>query len=571
MTVRLLIVLAYLFLMVAIGIVVRRRSSASTVEFLLAGRGLGKVLLFITMAATNFSAYTIFGLSGAGYRIGYAYYPIMSFGTGFMALAMYVVGRRILVLAKERGYVTPTDFVADRYGSRALSILFSAVLIVFTLPYLAIQAVSSGKSLEALVGIPYAGGALLVTGCIVAYVMLGGMRSVAWTDVVQALMIVGFTATAFLLIARGSGGFLTVSRELADRLPGLYSRPGLDGSMSPGIWFGFLFLWFFADPMFPQLFQKLIAARDERSLKLTVVLYPLITTVLFFLTVSIGVMGRHSFPGLSASQSESVFPLLLARYASPALGTLLLTGGLAALMSTMDSQLLTLSSLVTHDFLPTMRRGVRAQRVAIAALGLFGFLIALRPPVTILDFMNRSSFTGLAVLAPSIIGGLYWRRASAYGAAASVLVGEALVFLFYFDVVRVPGVQPVVPAVTAAALVFVLVSVAAPWRKDNPGIAAPVGRSAWVLSIPFAIVFLLANDFWAWGRTPVLVLGLPVWVWYSIGLCALLSVGYLLLLGRSGITTPKTTAGEAAPRRPDTGDSGRSPLNRASSSRRRGR
>jgi SSS family solute:Na+ symporter len=93
MTVRLLIVLAYLVLMVAIGIVVRRRSSANTVEFLLAGRGLGRVLLFITMAATNFSAYTIFGLSGAGYRIGYAYFPIMSFGTGFMALAMYIVGR----------------------------------------------------------------------------------------------------------------------------------------------------------------------------------------------------------------------------------------------------------------------------------------------------------------------------------------------------------------------------------------------------------------------------------------------------------------------------------------------
>jgi SSS family solute:Na+ symporter len=532
MAVRVCIVLVYLVLMVVIGIAVRQRSSASTVEFLLAGRGLGRLLLFITMAATNFSAYTIFGLSGAGYRIGYAYYPVMSFGTGFMALAMYVVGRRILVLAKERGYVTPTDFVADRYGSRAFTVLFSVVLVAFTLPYIAIQAVSSGKSLEALVGIPYAGGALLVTGCIVAYVVLGGMRSVAWTDVVQSLMMIGFTLAAFLLIARASGGFQRVSRELADAFPGLYSRPGLDGSMSPGIWFGFLFLWFFADPMFPQLFQKLIAARDARSLKATVVLYPIVTAGLFFLTVSIGIMGRHSFPGLPASQSESIFPMLLMRFASPAVGTLLLTGGLAALMSTMDSQLLTLGSLVTHDFLPAMRRGVGVQRVTIAALGLLGFLIALRPPVTILDFMNRSSFTGLAVLAPSVLGGLYWRRASAYGAAASVLVGEALVFLFYFDVLSVPGLQPVVPAVAAAAAVFVLVSLAAPSRRGNPDIAAPIGRRAWLLALPFALLFLLANDFWAWGRTPVLVLGLPIWVWYSIGLCALLSLAYALVLGR---------------------------------------
>jgi SSS family solute:Na+ symporter len=530
MTARLSIVLAYLVAMLVIGVLVRRKSSASKVEFLLAGRGLGRLLLFITMAATNFSAYTIFGLSGAGYRIGYAYYPIMSFGTGFMALAMFVVGRRILVLSKERGYITPSDFVADRYGSQAFKRLFSAVLIVFTLPYIAIQAVSSGRSLESLVGIPYAVGALLVTGCIVLYVVLGGMRSVAWTDVVQAAMMVGFTFAAFIIIARASGGFVQVNRELSTAFPGLYSRPGLDGSMSPGIWFGFLFLWFFADPMFPQLFQKLIAAKDGRSLKATVALYPLITTLLFFLTVSIGVMGRHAFPDLSPAQSESIFPMLLARYAGPALGTLLLTGGLAALMSTMDSQLLTLSSLVTLDFMRIRRREVLAQRVAVAALGVLGYLIALRPPATILDFMNRSSFTGLAVLAPTVLGGLYWRRANVYGATASIISGEALVFLFYFNVLRLPGIQPVVPAVVASSAVFVAVSLLFPSGAGDPGIVQPIGRRTALLALPFAALFLLANDFWAWGRTPVLLLGLPLWVWYSIALGLALCLAFFLLL-----------------------------------------
>jgi len=530
MIARLSIIAVYLAAMLVIGIFFRKPASASKVEFLLAGRGLGRLLLFITMAATNFSAYTIFGLSGAGYRIGYAYYPIMSFGTGFMALALFVVGRRIVVLSKERGYVTPSDFVADRYGSTAFKRFFSAVLIVFTLPYIAIQAVSSGRSLESLVGIPYATGALLVTGCIVVYVVLGGMRSVAWTDVVQAVMMIGFTFIAFVIIARGSGGFVQVNTELAGTLPGLYSRPGLDGSMSPGVWFGFLFLWFFADPMFPQLFQKLIAAKDGRSLKTTVVLYPLITTILFFLTVSIGVMGRHTFPALSASESESIFPMLLARYASPVIGTLLLTGGLAALMSTMDSQLLTLGSLVTLDFLRLRRREVLAQRIAVVALGALGYLIALRPPETILDFMNKSSFTGLAVLAPAVIGGLYWRRASVRGATASIVAGEALVLLFYFKVLHLPGIQPVVPVVAAAGAVFVVGSLLFPGRGGNPEVVQPVGKKAMLLALPFIALFLLANDFWAWGRTPVLLLGLPLWVWYAISLGLLLSLAYALVL-----------------------------------------
>ena len=350
MTPQLAVVLVYLLAMLAIGLFFRRRSSAGTVEFFLAGRGLGRMVLFFTMAATNFSAFTIFGLSGAGYRIGYAFYPVMGFGTGFMALGLWVIGSRMQALARGRGYVTPSDFILDRYGSPALKGLFSLVMILFTLPYVAIQAIAAGRSLETLAGLPYWAGALLVMGFTALYVMLGGMRSVAWTDVVQALMILGLTLAGFLLIAvrvRGLGGS---AAQLAARYPALFSRPGLDGSMVPGVWLGYLLLWLFADPMFPQLFQRLLAARDRRALKTTVVLYPLITTFLFFLTVSIGVLGRAVFPDLSPARSESVYPLLLARFASPFVSTLLLTGGLAALMSTLDSQLLTMASMIGLDF-----------------------------------------------------------------------------------------------------------------------------------------------------------------------------------------------------------------------------
>jgi solute:Na+ symporter, SSS family len=282
--------------------------------------------------------------------------------------------------------------------------------------------------------------------------------------------------------------------------------------------------------MFPQLFQKLIAARDQRALKTTVVLYPLITTALFFLTVSIGVMGRHAFPSLTPAQSESVYPMLLARYASPALATLLLTGGLAALMSTMDSQLLTLGSLVTVDFFPRPARSVTVQRLAVVAVGALGMLLALWPPQSILDFMNRSSFTGLAVLAPTVIGGLYWRRASWQGAVASIAVGEALVALSYFGVIRLRGIQPVVPAVAAAGVAFVVVSTLLPPTAGSPPIPGNPPRRSLAVAIPFVLLFILANDFWAWGRAPVVLLGIPLWTWYSIVLGVALAAAYAVFL-----------------------------------------
>ena len=532
MNAQLAIVLVYLLAMLAIGLLFRRRSSASTVEFFLAGRGIGRLTLFFTMAATNFSAFTIFGLSGAGYRIGYAFYPIMGFGTGFMALGIWIIGSRIRELAPGRGYITPSDFILDRYGSPALKGLFSLVMILFTLPYVAIQAIAAGRTLETLAGLPYWAGALLVLGFTALYVLLGGLRSVAWTDVVQALMILGLTLAGFLLILIRVRGLESFPGDLAARHPELFSRPGLDGSMVPGVWLGYLLLWLFADPMFPQLFQRFLAARDTRSLKTTVVLYPLITTFLFFLTISIGVLGRAVFPDLSPARSESVYPLLLARFASPFLSTLLLTGGLAALMSTLDSQLLTMASMIGLDFAKRRTAPVWLHRLIVLAIAAAGYLLALRPPQTILDFVNRTSFTGLAVLAPVVLAGLYWRRANRYGALAGILAGEAVTVLSFFRVVRVPGVLPVIPALAVGSAAFVAVSLLTRCPGQSIELARKPSGSLLLPALVFGGFFVLANDFWAWNRRPVFVAGLPLWVWYYVVLGVLLAGAYALLLGR---------------------------------------
>ncbi len=551
MSVSLGIVLAYLLITLAVGLLFRRAVARDRVQFYLAGRTIPGLLMFFTMAATNFSAFTIFGLSGAGYRTGYAFYPIMAFGTGFMALFFWIIGRPIHRLSRQRGYITPSDFIGDRYRSAWLKRLFSLVLILLTLPYIAIQTIAAGRSLSSLIGLPYFTGALLITGFVILYVALGGMHSVVWTDLIQALMMIFFTLAAFWIIAARSGGFVAVHERIQADFPQLLSRPGLDGSMVPGVWLGYLVLWLAADPMFPQLFQRFSAARDERALRTTMVLYPLITTGLFFLTVSIGVMGRAAFPGLSAGESENVFPLLLKRYTGAALGTLLYTGGLAALMSTLDSQLLTVTSLVTVDFLGIQRRKTLLERAATVGIGVLGLLIALRPPQTILAFVSKTSFNGFAVLAPAVLGGLYWKRANRYGAAASILVGELLVAASALGLFPVKGTLPVVPILAASTLVFVLAS-RMTGRKSAPGesteLVFPVTRRGLALGLPFLALFLLANDFWAWGRSPRLLAGLPLWVWYFIALGILLAAAYHFLLpGRARRGSPESPPPQAPP------------------------
>lgn len=523
---RFIILFVYLFLTLVIGLIFRKKAKKNKIEFFLAGRNLSKLLLFFTMAATNFSAFTIFGFSGAGYRIGYSFYPVMGFGTGIMAISFYIIGSKILILSKERNYITPSDFVFDRYNSLFLKKLFSTIMIIFTLPYIAIQAIASGKSLNSLIGMPYLSGALLITTFIVTYVALGGLRSIVWTDLIQGIMMIGFTLTAFILISGRSGGFINIHKEIANNFPPLLSRPGNNNAMGYGIWFGYMLLWFFADPMFPQLFQRFMAAKDEESLKSTIVFYPIITTFLFFLTVSIGVMGRFTFPDLASGESDTIFPLLLGRYTSTFLGTLLLTGSIAALMSTMDSQLLTLTSMITTDFFKIKKKEILKEKLTIIGLGIVSILISINPPQTILDFIEKTTFNGLSVLAPAIIGGLYWKKANKNGAVLSILLGEGMVLAYYFNFIKTPEIHPVIPILIVTGSVFILVSLFTSSVNENTGIVFEIkGKSLKWIPV-FLLLFILGNDFWAWGRKPIILAGLPVWVWYFFGLGILLSITY---------------------------------------------
>jgi len=516
----------YLLLTLTIGITFRKKSSQSTTEFFLAGRNIQKLLLFFTMAATNFSAFTVFGFSGAGYRIGYSFYPVMGFGTGFMALSFHVIGKKIFLLAKERNYITPSDYIYDRYSSPLLKKLFSFIMVVFTLPYISIQAMASGQSLNSLLGIPYFAGAALVTLFVIGYVSLGGMRSIVWTDLLQSIMILGLMLTAFILIANRGGGFINIHSKVLNTTPQHFSRPGTGGAMLPGIWLGYMAMWFFADPMFPHLFQRFLAAKDKKSIEYTTVLYPLITTFLFFLTVSIGVMGRGIIPDLKPQESDRILPLLLGKFTSPTISMIILMGGLAALMSTMDSQLLTLTSMISLDFSKSKRISVLGEKLIGIFLGLVGLAIAAKPPQTILSFINKTTFYGLSVLAIPVIGGLYWKRATKYGAFFSIICGELTVIGFYTGFLKTKSILPIIPILLVTGAVFIIISLLTGVADENTDIIFPVKTGGYIWAGFFILIFILANDFWRWYKPPKIILGLPGWVWYFFALGIILTILY---------------------------------------------
>ena len=576
MAVRIAVVVGYFAVLLGIGFWAMRRARGTSEDYFLASRTTTPLVLFLTMAATNFSAFTVFGFAGAGWESGYGYYPIMGFGTGFMALTFVLIGRPAWRLGKEHGLVTPPELVYRLTGSPVLRLLFFLVMTVFTVPYLAMQPMAAGYALESLLGIPYFAGAALITAVMLLYTFRSGFRGVTRTDVFQGGMMIVLLVVAVAVIAGRFGGLPAANRSVMTDFPELFARPGLGGIYTPGIWFGYMLLWFLCDPMFPQLFQRFYAAKSPRGLSTTMSLYPLLTGFLFLLPVTIGVLGRLSFPTLpEGAAADQILPLMLAKHAPPVIEALVLTAALAALMSTLDSQLLTLSSMFARDVVgpfrqylarregsvaafsqaddvrePIRDRFVRRRgggtgsssgelpqwvgKAFVVALALVGLAIAYRPPATF-RIIATQTFTGLAVLFPTVVGALYWKRMQAGAAIASIVVGEGLVAAYYLKLLPDFGTLPVVPILVVTTLVLVAGSLILrtepryepTWEPRTLSRRATVG---WAIAC--AALFTAGIDVWNWGDGRVSLLGFPWWVWMFAGLCVLTSAMFWIL-GRS--------------------------------------
>ena len=465
----LIIIALYLLLTLAIGYYSYLRSQDNPNDYFLAGRGIGSFVLFFTLIATNFSAFFFLGFSGAGYRIGYSYYAMMSFGTALVALAFYFIGNKVYLLGKAKGYITPPEMIGDHFQSRPLKVIYLVVMVIFTIPYLALQPIGAGILLSELTNgwISYFQGAVLLSIIIVLYVFVGGMRSVALTDVAQGLIMFVLMFLAVYLVGNALGGVSRANARVYEQLPALFSRQGADGYFTPQKWFSFMVLWILAVPMFPQMFMRFFIPKNSGALRTAALLYPVVTALLFICPVMIGVLGHLAFPDLAGQEADKILPLMLGQFVPEWLAALIMVGALAAFMSTMDSQLLALSSMLTRDLYReffdrgvSFTRQVQIGKLLIVLLAVFGLIIAYRPPSTIFDLATEA-FTGLALLFPTTIAALYWRRATASGCMASILVSQLALIVTHYGWLSnawMLGFLPVVPLVVLATVVLIGVS-----------------------------------------------------------------------------------------------------------------
>ena len=414
-----IILASYLCISIAIGFYGRSKEDTAE-DYFVASRKINPWVLFCTLAATNFSAFFFLGFAGASYRAGWGFYGIMAMGTSLVGLSILLLGIPIYKLGKEKGYMTPPALIAGETKSKYLGWIYGSVLVIFTLPYLATQPMGAGILLETLSDgqIPYFTGAFFLTCVMIVYLTLGGMRSSAMTDVFQGILMFAIL-TIFVIgffLNEDIGGFSEAGQSLWDNKPEKFVR---EGNFTWQIIFSYSILWPITVPMFPQLFSRFYIAENDKAIRTAAWLYPTVVPILFLFPVIIGVFGNivDFERNLTRTESDNILPLILTEYAPLWAGAIVCVGAIAAFMSTADSQILAMSSIITKDGLPEIteikeENEKQIGRILIIVLAIIGLILAYDPPDTIFNIVSQA-FTGLAVLFPTTVAVLYWKRVRA--------------------------------------------------------------------------------------------------------------------------------------------------------------
>ena len=291
----------YLLLLLVLGIVGWKKSTSGEEDYYLAGREQGWLVSSLTIMATFFSSFALLGAPGLVYKEGVTL-ALFSLNVPVAGLSVYVLGSRIWKIGRKKGYVTPGDMIADYYGSRcSLRFLVAMTGVLYAIPYVVMQIQAGGILSEKLFGEfdnAFEVGSILLAAITTLYIMIGGMRSVAWTDLIQGLLLIfGMLVSGFAMLLLFDGP-LEFSKRVVEELPdSSLTVPGSAGGWPWTLLFTVCVLGSVGSMVQPAQWMRFYSARNVKTLKQGAVIFAAVLTTCFILGVMlIGIAGQVLYP-----------------------------------------------------------------------------------------------------------------------------------------------------------------------------------------------------------------------------------------------------------------------------------
>jgi len=483
------IIIGYLTVLIGLGVASNRVFRGTAVDYFLASRGIGPVMLLMSLFGTTMTAFAMVGSSGESFEAGIGVYGLMASWSGIIhSLCFFLIGVKLWSFGKRYGYMTQIQFFRDRFESSRLGLVLFPVLAGMMIPYLLVGVLGLGSAMTGSTTgtfpnqFPATNGAIpgwigmgVICGVVLLYVFVGGVRSTVWINAFQNALFMTVGVVALVVIANKLGGPVNATQMVAERNPSMLKRafdpqdaPRYEEKLAaykekltqwensgrkgpkphevrrPGIGqLEFLTYAFipFSVAMFPHLFQYYLTAKSAKTFRLSVIMHPVFILVIWLPCVVLGVWatsavldGRPVIPPFA--DPNKVLARMVKELTGPVLGGLTAAGILAT--NSLDAQFLCLGSMFTNDIVVhhfgekrfTDRQLILFGRAFVVGIVIVTYLIALLEPRRVFA-LGVWCFAGYASLAPLVIGALYWRRMTKAGAYASVLAaGIAWGWLF---------------------------------------------------------------------------------------------------------------------------------------------
>jgi len=433
-----LIIVAYLGVTLVIGLMAGRKATHSVAGYVAGDRSFGLLVMYFVTGATVFSSFAFLGGPGWAYSRGAAAFYILAYGVLGMA-PFYWMGPRIGAIGRRLGHVTQAQLITGRFPSKGLSALIALMSLIAFIPYITIQIRGAGIVIESVTDghIPLWLGALAAYGIVIVYVLVSGVMAVGWTNTFQGIFMVVIAWTLGLYLPyRLYGGVGPMFERIATARPELLIPPGLDAAGHPWSWGSYttyILVSAVGLMMWPHLFMKAYTARDDDTLRRTVILFP--TFQLFLIPVFLIGFAGVLFPE-SPPDPDSILPFMILRTQLPSLVVgLFCAGALSASMSTGDALLHASASVVVEDGVQQFASlDDRQQRLLMRALvlltGAAAYVLALNPGSSLVQLL-ATAYGIVSQLLPPVVAALYWRRATTAGVVAGLLAGWATAGIFW--------------------------------------------------------------------------------------------------------------------------------------------
>jgi len=467
----------YYVVVLGIGFWVMGRGAGEDLEgYLLGGRKVGPATTALTLQTTTMSGYMFLGAGGLGFAQGYwaLWYAVGDIGGGVLNLS--VIGRRMRKLSQMFAALTSIEYLEKRYPLPAIR-LVSGVLTVFLLGfYVLAQLIAGGKGMALVTGLDYPLALAIAVAVVLIYTFAGGYLAVAYTDLFQSIiMLVGIVWIMGAVLVE-LGGFSAAHQAIAEVDPTLLSMwgKGLGFEGQWGVVAGALLIFSFGYMGWPHVVTRHMAMSRPSTARKAGAWATLWNLVFVPTPYVLGIFAIVLLPGLNDAEMAifEVANLLL----PAALTGLVMAAIMAAIMSTADSLLLQVGSIASRDLYERFinpqaseRQMVWVSRGLVLAIAVIGYLVALVEPPTVFGVVVFATTVLGSAFLPAYVCAVWWRKANAPGALASIVAGALVSFVWeYAKLVEATQLHPMLVGVVVSSLTIVIVSLATQGSSPVP-------------------------------------------------------------------------------------------------------